>query len=87
MAIVDTGEAYAAMQRATSLAAGYLVAQSFILAEERTIVLGRARTVIDLAGELYGVVDDKLDFLISTNDLSGDEIVELPIGRAIVYYP
>jgi hypothetical protein len=83
---VDTGEAYQALQRAASLAAGFLIQLSFSLIPERAIVLDRARTIIDVAAELYGSVDDRLDFLIDTNDLSGNEILELPAGRKIVYY-
>lgn len=84
---IDTGEAYQALLTAAALAAGYLVEASFSLLPERAIVLTRARTIVDLAAELYGSVDDKLDLLISTNNLTGDEILELPKGRRIVYYP
>ncbi len=84
---VDTGEAVAALQQAVALAAGYLIQASFSLLPERSIVLDRARTIVDLAAELYGSVDDKLDLLISTNNLTGNEILELPKGRRIVFYP
>lgn len=83
---VDTGEAYQQLQEAVALTAGYLVDISFSLKQERRIVLDRARTVIDLSAELYGAVDSRLDFLINSNALSGAEILELPRGRAIVYY-
>ena len=83
---VDTGESYQKMQEAVALTAGYLVEISFTLKQERRIVLDRARTIIDLSAELYGSVDDKLNFMIDTNSLTGDEILELPRGREIVYY-
>lgn len=83
---VDAGAAYQQLQEATALAAGYLVRLSFNLKQERRIVLGRPRTIIDLAAELYGEVDPVLDFLISSNSLTGSEILELPAGREIVYY-
>lgn len=83
---VDTGESYQKLQRAVALTAGYLVEISFTLKQERRLVLDRDRTIIDLAAELYGSVDDQLDFLINSNNLSGDEILELPRGREIVYY-
>jgi len=86
LAVVDTGEAYQQLQDAVALAAGYLVELSFTLKQERAITLTRPRTVIDLAAELYGEVDGKLDFLITSNNLTGDEIIELPRGRRIVYY-
>lgn len=83
---IDTGESYQALRRGVSLAIGRLVQDSFALVPERSITLGRARTIIDLCAELYGVVDSKLDFLIQTNDLTGSEILELPVGRKILYY-
>lgn len=83
---VDTGESYQKLQNAVAVAAGFLVEISFSLKQERSIVLDRARTVIDLAAELYGAVDSELDFLITSNDLSGSEILELPRGKEIVYY-
>lgn len=82
----DTGTSYQQLQEAIALAAGFLVEISFTLKQERRIVLDRARTIVDLAAELYGSVDDQLDFLINTNGLSGSEIIELPAGREIVYY-
>lgn len=86
MPIVDTGEAYQALETSVALAAGFLVETSFTLTEERRIVLGRARTFVDLVAEVYGELDDRFDFFIATNKLSGDEIIELPIGREVVYY-
>lgn len=84
---IDTGEAYQQLQRATALVAGHLVEISFTLKQERKITLDRPRTIIDLSAELYGDVSDaSLDYLIATNALTGDEIIELPRGRAIVYY-
>jgi prophage DNA circulation protein len=86
LAEVDTGESYQALLHAVSLVAGFAIEQSFALATERRIVLDRPRTIVDLAAELYGSVDDRLDFMIDTNDLSGSEILELPRGRMIAYY-
>jgi hypothetical protein len=84
---VDPGGSYQATQRAVALAAGFLVETSFSLVPERRIVLDRPRTIIDLAAELYGSVDDRLDFLIASNNLTGSEILEIPRLRSIVYYP
>lgn len=83
---VDTGESYQAIKQAAALAAGNLIQSSFVLVPERSIVLDRARTIIDVAAQLYGAVDSRLDFLIGTNKLTGDEILELPAGRKILYY-
>jgi hypothetical protein len=86
--MIDDGRAWAAASNTMYLCAGYLVSVAFTLATERTMVLDRPRTIIDLAGELYGdVSDERLNFLISSNDLTGSEILELPRGHEIVWYP
>lgn len=60
---------------------------SFSLLQERIIILERPRTIIDLCYQLYGTtVNDKLDFFIETNSLTGKEIIEIPIGREVKYY-
>ncbi len=83
---IDTGSAYQALQELIALTAGYLVEISFTLKQERAIVLDRARTCIDLCAELYGTVDKDLDYLISSNNFTGDEILELPRGKKVLYY-
>lgn len=84
--LIDTGEAYQALANAVALAEGFLVQQSFTLLQERSIVLDRDRTIVDVCAELYGEVDTALDFLIKTNDLSGSEIIELPREKKIFFY-
>ena len=84
---IDTGESMQALQAIAALAVGFLVQESFGLKPEQSIVLDRNRTIIDLAAELYDKVDEKLDLIIDSNNLSGDEILELEMGRTIVYYP
>jgi len=86
LALIDTGGAYAALQSAVSIAAGFLVEISFTLKQERSIVLNRARNFGELCAELYGELDSQYDFFINSNDLSGSEIIEIPKGRTIVYY-
>jgi prophage DNA circulation protein len=87
LGVQDPGAAAQKLLQAVALTAGHLVETSFTLLQERRIVLDRERTIIDLAAELYGSVDDRLDLLINSNDLTGSEILELPRGRTIVYYP
>ena len=78
--------AYQRLQEAVAITAGFLVEISFTLKQESIIILDRPRTIVDLVAELYGTVDDELDFFITSNNLSGSEILELPKGREIVYY-
>lgn len=86
LAEVDTGASYQALLALVATTAGYLVQRSFLLAAERRITLTRPRTIIDLAAELYMSVDDQLDRLIDDNELTGDEMIELPTGAVVVYY-
>lgn len=83
---LDPGGSSQALQDAVALSTGFLVQVSFQIIAERRIVLDRARTIVDLSAELYRSVDDKLDFLIASNELTGSDILELQPGRAIVYY-
>ena len=83
---IDTGGSYQQLQDAVALCAGFLVEISFTLLQEHTLILDRPRTIIDVSAELYGEVDAQLDFLITSNSLTGSEILELPRGRKIVYY-
>ena len=84
---IDTGSAYQQLQEAVAVTAGFLVQISFTLKQERRLILDRNRTIIDLVAELYQCcVDERIDFFITSNDLTGSEILELPRGREIVYY-
>jgi len=86
LGVIDTGESYQRLQESVALCAGFLVDISFSLKQERVLILDRPRCIIDLSAEIYGQVDEQLDFLINTNNLSGSEILELPAGRRVVYY-
>ncbi len=84
---LDPGTSYQALQQAVALTVGFLIQISFSLVPERRIVLDRARTIIDVAAELYGAdADAQLDFLINSNDLTGEQLLELQAGQVIVYY-
>lgn len=84
---IDTGESYQQLQKLVSLSAGRLVQISFTLFPERHLTLDRDRSVLDVLTEVYGTVDnDSLDYLINTNDLTGDEILQLPRGKRVAYY-
>ena len=86
LGVIDTGGSYQKLQEAVAITVGFLVEISFSLKQERSIVLDRPRTYIDLCAELYGKTDSEFDFMITSNDLSGDEMLELPAGKEIVYY-
>lgn len=84
--VVDTGGAFQKISEAVALAAGYLVEISFSLKQEKRVTLDRPRTMIDFVAEVYGSIDENLDFFITSNELTGDEILELPAGREVKYY-
>jgi hypothetical protein len=86
LGLSDPGATHQALRHAAARAAGQLVESSFDLAAERRLVIDRPRTIIDIAAELYGSVDDRLDYLIETNGFTGAEILELPTGTSVAYY-
>lgn len=86
LGLVDTGTAYQQVLNAMALASGLLVQISFSLKQERSIVLVEATTPIELEARFYGTIDENLDFIISSNNLVGTDILEVPIGREVVYY-
>ena len=84
---IDSGQMYQQLHGAVAIAAGFLVEISFDLRQEHLVTLDRPRSMIDLVSELYfGSPDEHLDFFISSNDLTGDEILEIPKGKEIVFY-
>ena len=86
LGMVNAQSSYQKLLDAVSLTAGYLVNESFGLKKERVLVLDRERTIIDVAAQFYGSVDDMLDTLIDSNNLTGSEILELPRGKRVTYY-
>lgn len=69
------------------LTANSLAFLSFDLQQERSIILKRERSIIELTNELYGNIEnDNIELLINSNQLIGDEIILIPRGREIVYY-
>ncbi len=86
LGIVDDGDGFQAIQNCAFSSIRYLIDLSFSLAPERTLVLDRDRNLLELCAELYGQVDERLDFFIQTNNLTGSEILVLPAGREVVFY-
>lgn len=84
---IDPGFSYQPLQELVALGSGFITEISFTLLPERRVTLGRPRTIVDLSAELYGTTSNaRLNELITNNDLSGSEIIELPRGRTVVYY-
>ena len=81
----DTGEAAQALQAVVTATVRHLLSTAFVLPPERVHLVDRPRTVLDLCAELYGTID-ALDDFIEANDFSGAELLELPIGKRVVYY-
>lgn len=84
---VDTGALYQQLLETVSIAAGFLVEISFDLRQEHKVTLDRPYSMINLISELYaGAPDEHIDFFIASNELTGDEILEIPRGREILFY-
>jgi len=86
LAIVDTGSVYQQVINVISTAAGFLVEISFSLKQERSVILVAPMTPIELEARFYRTIDENLDFLINSNAFVGEELLEVPIGRSVVYY-
>lgn len=86
LAIIDTGSVYQQVINAISTAAGFLVEISFSLKQERSVILVAPMTPIELEARFYRTIDENLDFLINSNAFVGEELLEVPIGRSVVYY-
>lgn len=56
--------------------------------QPKTLTLTRASNVITLTWRIYGLTpdDSTLDKLIADNNIVGDELIQVPIGKQIVYY-
>lgn len=83
---IDTGEAYSALQELVASTLQTLVSIALDLPQERVVTLDRARNLIELVGEFYGEIDERLDEFIDLNRIVGEEIIEIPIGRVVRYY-
>lgn len=83
--IQDTGDIYDSMNNIFSKIVGYLVRLSFDLPKKVYITLQEDRQLIELVSELYND-PEMIDFFITTNDLTTDEIELLPQGKEVVYF-
>lgn len=83
--VEDMGDGYSELLQLVAASAARLIQQSFNLAQERRVILDRDRAIVDLAHEFYGD-PERLDYLITTNGLTGSEILLVPRGRGLVYY-
>jgi len=69
------------------ITASKLADLSFNLRQERVFTTASDRTIIDLTFELYGDITlENIDLLISSNNLTGNEIILIPRNREIIYY-
>jgi len=84
---MDPGSSQKYLWDAVSLAAGYLINMSFDLKRGKRFILTQERSIIDLCYELYGSIDDDvLNFFIDSNNIVGENLLELKKGTSIVYY-
>lgn len=81
----DTGEAIDALALVVSTTIRHLTATAFVLPPQRAFTLESPCTPLELTARLYGELGH-LDDFIEANNLTGDEILLLPIGKTVVYY-
>jgi prophage DNA circulation protein len=81
----DTGEARRILLASVTRTLAYLIATSFTLGVERSVVIAVPRSPLDLCYELLGSIDD-FEAFMDSNDFTGDEILEIPPGTTVKYY-
>lgn len=70
---------------AVTRAINSLFERALNLPTEQAMVMERAVSPLELVYELYGDID-RLDEFIAYNDLQGDEIFQIPLGREVRWY-
>ena len=83
---IDTGESYKALQELVASTLQSLISIALQLPQERVVTLQSPRNIVELVGEFYGEIDERLDQFIDLNGIVGEEIIELPAGRMVKYY-
>jgi hypothetical protein len=82
---VVTGNTAQSVYECLGYVAGALLEASFSTSQERVYVTPSDMSPLDLCAYLYGDLS-KLDQLISTNNLGGDELETVPAGTEVLYY-
>ena len=86
-ALIERGGTYQSLAYVNARAVGYLIETSYELVPERVIYTDRDRSFVDICAELYGSIsEERLQYFIDTNQIGGDEFLEIPKGRRIVWY-
>jgi hypothetical protein len=81
--------AYVKLSNIISLALRFLIDSALSLKIEKRFTLDRPRSPLEITITEYGDLGDEdinLDFFITTNKLTGDDIRLLPAGREVVVY-
>lgn len=80
---------WTSVQQMFSLTMQYLTAQFFNLKTERRFAIKRDRSPLEITVTEYGELgedDSNYDLFISSNNLTGSEILLLPAGKEVVIY-
>lgn len=83
------GSAFNAVQSIFSLTNQYLLGQFFNAKVEKRIILKKKRSPLEITVTEYGDLgenDSNYDLFLSSNNLTGDDILILPAGREVVVY-
>lgn len=76
------------MRNLVGVTLGYVLDDNYSESTKQTITLGTSAATLDLAVKYYPTKNEEeaYDFFVSTNLLSGDEIITLPVGKVVVIY-
>ena len=73
-------------ERIINLSLGYLFNIAFNTKQERNLIVEKDTNPVVLAFRFYGAGDDALDDFINENELSLNEMIQIPKGRRVVWY-
>ncbi|GMO27971.1 MAG: hypothetical protein Pg6A_15760 [Termitinemataceae bacterium] len=78
------------LEKLRSLLIRYLLQELFDLRALRRIIVGKPTTLLQIAYQYMGAnaatIDDVIEKLIKENELHGEEILLLPVGKEIIIY-
>ncbi len=77
--------AYGSLQALFATCIKYLMSQFYSLAAEKRFTLARERSPLEITVTEYGSLD-YYDLFLTSNNLSGNDILLLPAGREVVIY-
>ncbi len=82
---ISQSGSYTNVQNTFALTMKYLISQFFNLKTEKRFTLKKERSPLEITVTEYGDIES-YDLFISSNNLTGDEVLLIPAGKEVVVY-